>query len=418
MSKTSNLLQFKLLTNYENQNITSVIIGVEVLFMKTKNLFSVYLMLGIMGAITTQALPIVYSSYGLSSNQIYNLISIVFLATAFQPLLGMIIDRFFSQERGISLLFGLVGVVSIGLIFINTYPIILFVILLLSIFRIPLFPIMDGYSAGQVQKYHLNMGLIRAGSTIGFGVGMAVLMLFLNLFNLTPNFSFLFMAILAFAAVIIIELSNRKEAVENQLPASDSKQSVVEDDTETKWDLVVLLVIMQIAFFGFTILKVNYTTPFLVENGFTNNVIATTTIIGMIPIFVLMPLFGKIFNKFKFTTIFFFGILANVIQTSLFLLFPTSLGVIMLGSFFNGFIFPLYTPVFGMLLRKGLNSKYISTGFTTIFTIQNLFVFFFNQFVVINILNITNTISTAYIICLGFFGLSLIPLLILRLKKY
>ncbi len=46
--------------------------------MKSKSLFSIYVMLGIMGAITTQALPVVYSSYGLDSNQIYNLISIVF----------------------------------------------------------------------------------------------------------------------------------------------------------------------------------------------------------------------------------------------------------------------------------------------------------------------------------------------------
>ncbi len=386
--------------------------------MKSRSLFSVYLMLGIIGAITTQALPVVYNSYGLSSNQIYNLISIVFLATAFQPVLGMIIDKFFTQERGISLLFGIVGIISIALIFISTYPLILFVILILSIFRIPLFPIMDGYSAGQVEKHRLNMGLIRAGSTVGFGIGMATLMLFLNIFNLGSNYAFLFIAILSFIAVGIIELNSRNNSSIQISESSNNDQQVIVEEVETKWDLVILLIILQVAFFGFTILKVNYTTPFLIENGFSNNIIATTTIVGMIPIFVLMPLFGTIFRKFKYSSILFFGILANVIQTGLFLLFPTSLAVILLGSFFNGFIFPLYTPVFGMLLRKGLNPKYISTGFTTIFTLQNLFVFFFNQFVVINVLNVTNTISSAYIICLGFFVLSFIPLLILRIKKY
>lgn len=386
--------------------------------MKSKSLFSVYTILGILGAITTQALPVVYAEYGLTSNQIYNLISIVFLATAFQPIIGVIIDKFFSQERGISILFAMVGVIGIGLVVITTYPYILYAILLSSIFRLPLFAIMDGYSAGLVQKYNLNMALVRAGSTVGFGLGMASLMIFLKVFDLSANYTFLYMTILAVVAVVIIETStfrSRREAESTEV----SEQRVQDEvETTTKWNVVFPLIAMQIMFFGFSILKINYTTPYLVEYGYSNQMIATTTIVGMIPIFLLMPTFGKIFHKFKLTTIISVGILMNITQTGLLLLFPTNIMIVYIGSFLNGFIFPLYTPVFGILLRKALGSKVVSTGFTTIFTIQNLFVFFFNQFVIISLLNVTGTVATAFEVCLGFYCLSLIPVAILRVKKY
>ncbi len=387
--------------------------------MKSKSLFSIYVMLGIMGAITTQALPVVYSSYGLDSNQIYNLISIVFLATAFQPILGFIIDKFFTQERGISLLLFLVAVVGVGLVFVTTYPFILFVILLFSVFRIPLFAIMDGYSAGIAQKHGLNMGLIRSGSTVGFGVGLTSLLIFLNVFNLSANYSFLYMAILALVAVIIIEINNYKTKNRN-IEIEEKATTTLDQDEEhnTQWVVVSLLLILQVCFFGFSILKVNYTTPYLVEYGYSNQIIATTTLIGTIPIFILMPLFGKIFNKFKHTTIIALGISLNVVQTALLLLFPTSVVIVYLATFLNGFIFPLYTPVFGLLLRKALSPKYVSTGFTTLFMIQNLSVFCFNQFVLISLLNTTGTTATAYITCLVFFIFSFIPLIILRINKF
>ncbi len=226
------------------------------------------------------------------------------------------------------------------------------------------------------------------------------------------------MTILAVIAVVIIETStfrSIREAVSSEV----SKQTTYSEvETTTKWNVVFPLIAMQIMFFGFSILKINYTTPYLVEYGYSNQMIATTTIVGMIPIFLLMPTFGKIFHKFKLTTIISVGILMNITQTGLLLLFPTNIMIVYIGSFLNGFIFPLYTPVFGILLRKALGSKVVSTGFTTIFTIQNLFVFFFNQFVIISLLNVTGTVATAFEVCLGFYCLSLIPVAILRVKKY
>lgn len=385
--------------------------------MKTRSLFSVYSMLGMIAAIATQALPIVYTSYNLTDNQVYNLISIVFLATAFQPLLGFIIDKFFTQERGISLLFAIVGILALGLTLITEYKLLLVLIFIFSIFRVPLFAICDGYAAGQVHKFRLNMGLIRGGSTVGYGLAMAILIGFLTIFGLSANYSFLFIAILSFITVIIIEISSSSSKGEEP-EVEERVDESGDDQTSTKWGLLILLLWMQITFFGFSILKINYTTPFLVEHGYSNGLIAATTIIGMIPIFILMPLFGQLFSKFKYTTLILIGIFTSLVQTILFLLFPSSLVIVLFGSFLTGFIFPIYTPVFGLFLRKAVNYKYISTGFTTIFTAQNLFVFFFNQFVVIAILNNTKTINTAYLICLLFFLVSLIPVAILRYKSY
>lgn len=382
--------------------------------MKAKSVFSVYIVLGMMGVIATQALPVVYSSYGLDSNQIYNLISIVFLATVFQPILGYIIDRFFSQERGIEILLGCSALIALVLVSVTTYPLILGVILVFSIFKAPLFAVVDGYAAGLSHRNGLNMGLMRAGSTIGFGIGMTILMLFLNVFNLSANYSFLFLAIILIGAVLIVECSNKYDDEEEQETVETNPSLRIKTD----WSLVIPLALIQVFFFGFAILKINYTTPFLVEYGYSNNFIASTALFAMIPLLILMPLFGKIYSKFKYTTILYAAVFITIIQMLLFILFPTSLIAIIVGSFLNGFIFPLYTPVFGLFLRKVLDSRYVSTGFTTIFTMQNIFIFILNQFVVISILNKVDTTRAALFICLCFFILSLVPLTILRAKKY
>ncbi len=271
---------------------------------------------------------------------------------------------------------------------------------------------MDGYSAGVAQKHGLNMGLIRAGSTVGFGIGLTSLLIFLNVFNLEANYSFLYMAILAFIAVGIIEVNNCKmKNKDTDIEAEVASTFSHEEERNTQWTIVILLLVLQVCFFGFSILKVNYTTPYLVEYGYSNQLIATTTLIGIIPIFILIPLFGKIFSEFKHTTIIALAISLTVVQTGLLLLFPTSVFIVYLGAFLNGLIFPLYTPVFGLMLRKVLSPKYVSTGFTTLFTVQNLSVFCFNQFVLISLLNSTGTTTTAYItlcnvlsFCFGLYG--------------
>ncbi len=388
--------------------------------MKTKNLFIVYLLLGCMAAIATQALPLVYSSYGFTNNQIYNLISIVFLATIFQPILGFIIDKFFTQERAMSILFGIVGVISIILVFIDTYPIMLVAILISSIFRVPLFAIVDGYTSGMSHKHNLNMGFIRAGSTIGYGIGILILIGFLSLFNLAYNYTFLLMAIFAFATVFLIELhsfkSKRNKVEDNDVNLEDNEEHLVVE--KTKWDVVILLVFIQVLFFGFTILKVNYTTPYLMEQGYSSIVVALTTFFAIIPLFILMPLFNKIFAKFRYSTLMLFTTIVNILQATLYILFPTNLVIILLGSLLTGFLFPIYTPTFSLILRKSINSKYVSTGFTAIFTLQNVTVFFINQFIIINLLNLSGTTITAFEFCLGAFIFALIPIMILRFKKY
>ncbi len=391
--------------------------------MKTKNLFTVYLLLGCIAAISTQALPLVYSSYGFSSNQIYSLISIVFLSTIFQPILGFIIDKFFTQERAMSILFGLFGLVSICLIFIHTYPIMLFAILISSIFRAPLFAIVDGYTAGQSHKHSLNMGFIRAGSTVGYGIGILVLIIFLSLFGLTYNYTFLLLAIFAFATSISIEVaskrSKKKEITLNlDNNQQDKQESTAHIVTQTKWDIVGLLLIIQVLFFGFTILKVNYTTPYLMEQGYSNIIVALSALFAIVPLFILMPLFNKIFAKFRYSTLMFFTTGVNILQACLYILFPSNVVIILLGSLLTGFLFPIYTPTFSLALRKVINSKYVSTGFTAVFTTQNVTVFLINQFFVINLLNITNTTITAFEVCLGAFILALIPITLLRIKKY
>ncbi len=381
--------------------------------MKKKNFYFIYVIIGMMGTIFLQAMPVIYQSLGFTSQEILNLISIVFLGTIFQPVIGFIADRILGQKRMIIVLFLLTALTSVILFFTKSYQPFLVMMLILSIFRLPTLPIMDGYVATITHNLKINMGLIRSGTTIGYGIGILVLMIILNLFNLDESFVFIFIAIINLIAMVILSLQ-KVEVGQSKKPAETNLHL----NQKTNWLLFVILLMLQLIFFGASLLKVSYTSPFLIEFGYSAQVIAFTTLIGSIPVLILMPLFNKLFKTFRYTTLIIFCLGINFIQTGLFILFPSNLLIVLIGSFLTGFIFPIYSPIFGMLLRKVVADDFVSSSFTIIFTVQNVGLYVFNQFYVSNVVSSTNDVLSAFNIIELCFLFALIPLVILRKKKF
>ncbi|MFV0246898.1 MAG: MFS transporter [Mycoplasmatales bacterium] len=381
--------------------------------MRGRYLFIVYVVIGISGSIAVQALPMIYNDYGFSSLQIYNLLSIVFLATALQPIIGYVIDKKLTQDQGLSALFSLAAITSLILFFLQSYTLVLIFVFLLSMFRIPTITISDGYNSTIAHMYGTNMPLIRSGASIGYGIGIILLESILVITHLSTNYAFIFIAIISLTASLLISVPKKIYRIKNV------QQQVKEDHVtkKTDWSIIIPLVITQVLFFGCTILKISYTTPFLMFNGFNNTEISMSLVMGALPIFILMPLFSKIFRRYKRSTIMLVTICVGLIQTILYLSFPSSLFIVYLCSFLNGFLFPLYSPVYSMILRSSLDPKYISTGFTAIISLQNMFVFLFNALIVMNLVNIIGSPSVAFYISLLTSLIALIPVSILIYKK-
>lgn len=381
--------------------------------MKQKNFYFIYVAIGMMGTIFLQAMPVIYQDLGFSSEEILNLISIVFLGTIFQPVIGYLADKILGQKRTITLLFLLTALSSLVLFVTKSYQLFLIVMLVLSIFRMPTLPIMDGYVTTIAHKTNINMGLIRSGTTVGYGIGLVILMLFLNLFNLSENFIFIFVALVNLLAMAIFNLQ--------KVDTDDSVQAKVDNihlNNQTNWLMFAILLVLQLVFFGASLLKVSYTSPFLIEFGYSAQIIALATFIGSVPVIILMPLFNRLFSTFKYTTLIIFCVIINFIQTGLFILFPSNLLIVIIGSFLTGFIFPIYSPIFGMLLRKVVADGFVSSSFTIIFTIQNVGLYVFNQYYVSNIVNLNQDVLSAFKIIEVCFIIAFIPLFILRIKKY
>ncbi len=381
--------------------------------MKKRNYYFIYVTIGMMGTIFLQAMPVIYQSLGFSSTEILNLISIVFLGTIFQPLIGLISDKVLGQKHTITILFLMTALSSIVLYFTKDYHSFLIVMLILSIFRMPTLPIMDGYVATIAHKYDINMGLIRSGTTVGYGIGLVVLMQTLKIFNLNDTFIFIFIAIVNILAMLVFSLQKSTKEENNEVEVEN-----INLNKNTDKFMFATLLGLQVIFFGASLLKVSYTSPFLIEYGYSAQIIAIATLIGSVPVLMLMPVFSKLFSTFKYSTLIIFCVILNFIQTGLFILFPSNLAIVLIGSFLTGFIFPIYSPIFGMLLRKVVADSFVSSSFTIIFTIQNVGLYIFNQFYVSNVVNTTQNVLSSFKIIEICFIIAIIPLIILRIKKY
>ncbi len=376
--------------------------------MSTKKLYMIYFMTGVIGTISIQMLPLVMNAKGYDASQITLILSVVFLASIFQPLIGYLTRIKVGTTMLLRLLAGAVAVTALIIFLITDYYLMIVIVLLFSIARLSISPIYDSYTTRAIETHNINYGLCRSGASFGFGIGMAIFTVIAAVLNLDYIAAFALVSVLGLTATILIATLPKDEVHE--------QSKTVEENDKTNMLLVVLLITMFTLYFGALNIRISYTSTYYVEFGYSTAFISLATFIMVIPEVIFLPLYNRLFSRVNKSLLLLISIVLGIIQIMLYIVFATSPFMLMFASLFNGFQIMVFFPTYFGLLQHNLGKRNSAFGFVMNVTMMSLFVGIFNLAVIRPVyINSETTISIFYLV-IGLQVLALIPLFIYHLK--
>ncbi len=377
--------------------------------MSTFKLYCFYFIYGAINSIAIQMLPLVMTQKGFSPSQVTIILSFVFLAALFQPLIGFMTRAKTGSKLMLEMLLGILFIMAI-LIFINTsFIAMLLIVLVFSIARSSISPIYDSYATMASRDYKINYGLVRSGASLGFGTGMAIYTLVANSLGLQYNASFLLLSFVAVISFLIISTMPKEK-----VSASDT----VSGEAETKLAQAILLIVIYTLYFGALSIRISYLSSFYVEFGYSTSFISLATFALVIPEVIFLPLYNKLFAKRNKVLLMAIAIVFGIIQMGLYIVFHDFPVLLLFACLFNGLQIMLFFPTYVGLLQDSLGPKNSAFGFVMNMTMQSLFVGIFNLVVIHPVVvKYASTIPIFYLV-IGLEILAFIPLFVYKVKYY
>lgn len=375
--------------------------------MRTSKLYAFYFMYGVINSIAIQMLPLVLSNKGYSSSQVALVLSFVFLAALFQPIIGILTKVKFGSKSMLQILLVVMVMLALLIFVISDITLMIITVLVFSIARLSISPIYDSYTTMASREFAVNYGLVRSGASLGFGTGMAIYTVIASVFNFDYPVSFIFVSILAMIAIVVM----------SSLPHEKTAEDIDNSSTEqTDLFKTVLLILIYMLYFGALSIRISYLSTYYVEFGYTTSFISMATFFMVIPEIIFLPLYNRLFAKYNKTLLLFLAILLGIAQMTMYICFTDYPFVLLFVCLFNGFQIMIFFPTFFGLLQDSLGRKNSSFGFVINMTIQSLFVGIFNlAFIRPLIIRFNSTLPIfGLVICLQV--LSFIPLAIYYFK--
>lgn len=364
-------------------------------------------MYGMINSIAIQMLPLVMSYKGFAPSQVAVILSFVFLAALFQPLVGFLTKHKLGSQPMLKLLLLILMVTSLTIFAITSYLPMLFVVLCFSIARLSISPIYDSLTTMAAQNHGINYGLVRSGASFGFGIGMAIYTLIANLLNLEYSASFITVAIIGLIAVVVVS------TIPHEQPHSveHSDQHVAPNLTKT-----ILLIAMYTLYFGALNMRISYASTYYIEFGYNTTFISIATFFMVIPEIIFLPLYNRLFARFNKMLLLYLTVIIAVAQMVLYINFTGSPSILLFASLFNGFQIMIFFPTYFGMLQASLGPKNSSFGFVMNMTIQSLFVGIFNLLFIRPVIIEYNSMIPVFKLIIVVQLCALVPLVIYQLK--
>ncbi len=325
-----------------------------------------YFTTGVSVNLFVTALTLYFITIGFNPVQIGILTSIPFLASLFQPFVGLIIDRAKNKIHIYQLftLFFLVNTIILSMST-NFYVYVVFVFLA-SITRLSFFGMLDSIMIPSVSNYGGNFGLIRNYASIGFGLGMVLAYPFIK-----DNLHNFFYVVIVFTTINIVLASLINASVDSI--KQKEKPNIKKDLTTLKNNEVfILLILSNFLLFGITGIKVNYQ-PILLESlNASAFLISIVSFVMVIPEIIMMPKLSHIRQKYQDKTLFLYAFIMATIQLILMFLVQSPILLVIL-TLMHGLANGIYIPLYSQTLISKVSASVSSTALMFSLTIQFLF---------------------------------------------
>ncbi len=377
--------------------------------MDTKKLYLFNFCYGVINSIAIQMLPLVLVDKGYDASRVTIVLSFVFLASIFQPAIGILTKTKTGSKRMIHYLLVTLGLLSLAIFATTNFLLMILSVLIFSISRLSLSPIYDSVVTLSAKNHGTNYGLVRSGASLGFGTGMGIYTIVSSVFNWSYQMAFVFIVLIAIIGYFLVNRLPEETQIDTNNAKSDEKNHIFK---------YILLVAIYTLYFGGINLRISYISTYYIEFGYSTAFISLAAFAMVIPEVIFLPLYNRLFSKYNKVLLLVVTLVLGIIQLFLYTVFTAKPIFLLIISMINGFQIMLFFPTFFGLLQHSLNERNSALGFIINTTVMSLSVGFFNAFVIRPLYVGSGTTIPIFYAIIGLNVIALVPLFIYNIKFY
>lgn len=328
----------------------------------SKNIRLYYFLVSIVGGIFSTAMPLYYQHLAFTSYQIGILIALPSAAMLFQPMWGMIVDKY-NKPREL----GLIGIITSALLlssllFIDSYNQVVIVIGLFAFIKAPVWSSIDNIIITYCMNSGINYGPLRVFASIAWGASL-ILFMPLNLLFGFKSYFILNLIISIYVATIILKLPknialNNNEHDLGENPKFSDGLKFLRYNKQYHY-----IVLFTLFFSTLFVTNLNYQAMYFEQLGQSQMFISVAMFLSIMPELFLLPYVEKIssnINPIKLLMVVSIAYIAKYLCFATFTFIPLLLLAVML----HGIAMSFYIPVFIKLIKKSVPNNVSTTAIT------------------------------------------------------
>ncbi len=328
----------------------------------SKNIRIYYFLVSIVGGIFATAMPMYYQELSFNSYQIGILIAIPSAAMLFQPLWGVLVDKY-NKAREL----GIIGIIASGLIlsslfFIESYWGVVIVVGLYSFIKAPVWSSIDNIIITYCMNQGINYGPLRVFASIAWGASL-LLFLPINLLFGFKSYFILNLFISLYIAYIIlrlpktIELNNNEHDLGENAQFKDGIKFLIKDKSYR------FIVLYTLFFSTLFVTNLNYQAMYFEQLGQTQLFISVAMFISIMPELILLPFVERISNRVNPLKMLMVVSVAYIVKYIAFATI-TSIPALLIIAALHGIAMSFYIPIYIKLIKRSVPNNVSTTALT------------------------------------------------------
>lgn len=328
----------------------------------SKNIRIYYFLISIVGGVFSTAMPLYYQGLDFSSYQIGILIALPSAAMLFQPLWGVIVDRFKIARE-----LGLIGIIASALIlstlfWATTFTQVVIIVAIYSFIKAPVWSSIDNIIITYCMNNKINYGPLRVFASIAWGASLLLFLPFNLLFGFESYFVLNLLISFYVAYVILklpntIELNDNKNDINGGTKFTDGLKFLGKDKT---FHYIVLYTFFFSTLF---VTNLNYQALYFESLGQSQLFISIAMFVSIMPELVLLPFVERIsanVNPIKMLMV------VSITYIIKYLCYATitNIPLLLIIAMLHGIAMSFYIPIFIKLIKRSVPNNVSTTAIT------------------------------------------------------
>ncbi len=327
-----------------------------------KNIRLYYFLVSVVGGVFATAMPIYYQSLNFSSYQIGILISLPSVAMMFQPVWGMIVDRFqIAKQIG---MFGIIcsSLILALLLFVNSFWGVFFIVGVYAFIKSPVWSSIDNIIITYCMNNNIGYGPLRVFASIAWGSSLLIFLPFILIFGFKSYF-LINIVVCICAAYIIFKLPHTTALTDNKTNLADDASFSEGLKYLATNKQFYFLIAFTFFFSSMFVTNLNYQALYFEQLGQSSLFISTAMFLSILPEFIILPFVERLSGRTNPLLLLLFVTICYIVKFTGFAL-VSDVHMLLALTLLHGIGISFYIPIFVKLLKSSVPNNVSTTALT------------------------------------------------------